>query len=69
MFEEAQHAELPEDALAGDQILEDIRHFFESNFPSIPRVRHRPGELKTHITFLCFTDGLPKKSANTRAPT
>lgn len=40
MFEETQHAELPEDALTGDQVLEDIGHFFESNFPSIPGVCH-----------------------------
>lgn len=47
MFEEAQHAELPEDSLTGDQVLEDIRHLLESNFPSIPGIRHRPGGKET----------------------
>lgn len=43
MFEEAQHAELPEHAFTGDQVLEDIGHFLQGYFPSIPGVRHRPG--------------------------
>lgn len=42
MFKETQHPEFPEHTFAGDQVLEDIRHFLQSHLAPIPRVRHRP---------------------------
>ena len=40
MFEEAQHLQLTEDPLTGDEVLEDVGHLFEGDALSIPGVRH-----------------------------
>ncbi len=42
MFKETQHPEFPEHTFAGDQVLEDIRHFLQSHLTPIPRVSYRP---------------------------
>lgn len=42
VFEEAQHPQLSEDPLAGDQVLEDVGHLLQSHLPAVPRIGHRP---------------------------
>lgn len=42
VFEEAQHPQLSEDPLAGDQVLEDVGHLLQSHFASVARIRHGP---------------------------
>lgn len=42
VFEEAQHPQLSEDPLTGDQVLEDVGHLLQSHLPAVPRIGHRP---------------------------
>lgn len=42
VFEEAQHPQLSEDPLAGDQVLKDVGHLLQSHLPAVPRIGHRP---------------------------
>lgn len=42
MFEEAEHLELSEDALGGDERLEYVGQLLEGDAPAIARVRHSP---------------------------
>lgn len=42
MFEEAEHLELAEHPLGGDEALEDVGQFLERHPPAVSGVRHRP---------------------------
>lgn len=44
VFEEAEHPQLPEDPLAGHEILEDIGHLLQGHLAAVPGVSDRPGE-------------------------
>lgn len=54
MFEEAQHPQLSEDPLTGDQVLEDVGHLLQGHLAAVARVGDRPEgitfslELETH---------------------
>lgn len=52
MFEEAEHLELSEDALGGDERLEHIWQFLERHPPAIARVCHRPKTKEKNIVVL-----------------
>lgn len=49
VLEEAEHAQLPEDSLAGHEGLEHVGHLLERDPPAIPRIRHRPGGKRTQL--------------------
>lgn len=42
MLEEAEHLQLAEDPLTGDEVLEDVGHLFEGHTFTVPGVGHRP---------------------------
>lgn len=42
MLEEAEHFQLTEDPLTGDEVLEDVGHLFEGHAFTVPGVSHRP---------------------------
>lgn len=42
MLEETQHAQLPEDPLAGDERLEDVGHLLQGDPSAVTGVRHSP---------------------------
>lgn len=46
MFEEAQHPQLSEDSLTGDQVLEDIGHLLQSHLTAVAWICDRPAQIK-----------------------
>ena len=48
VFEEAEHAQLPEDPLAGHQVLEHVGHLLQRHLAAVARVRDRPGGAGRH---------------------
>lgn len=44
VFEEAEHPQLPEDPLAGHEVLEDVGHLLQGHLAAVPGVSDRPGE-------------------------
>lgn len=42
MFEKAQHPQLSEDPLTGDQILEDIGHLLQRHLAAVTWIRNGP---------------------------
>lgn len=46
MFEEAQHPQLSEDPLTGDQVLEDIGHLLQSHLATVTWIGDRPAGKK-----------------------
>lgn len=55
MFEEAQHSQLSEDPLTGDQILEDIGHLLQRHLAAVPWIRNGPARDRVQ---LCHRPGL-----------
>lgn len=62
VFEEAEHPQLSEDSLTGDQVLEDIGHLLQGHLAAVAWIRDGPARVRVsrladwNISLRCRTD-------------